>query len=220
MKAKASIVAQKLLNLYRQAHVIAGGWSVLNKIFIDEATDDVIQELKDLPTGKLLSEHINNLRSGKTPMDSISRELLPYGGIFAERPINTQITEPELKELKVAINAFTPNQRGLENFISTPVVRRFGSDWVSSIRTILTNDTDMFDKFDQIARMWNAYNIWIKAKDLIKQPVNDRVRAQLQVDLPEYETYLPMFGEEGSELLQKLHTLISSLPQQTNSIEN
>lgn len=212
MKAKASITAQKLLNLYRQEHVITGGWTVLNKIFIDEATEDVINELKDLPTGKLLVEHIKNLRSGKTSMDSISRELLPYGGIFAERP-NTQITEPELKELKVAVNEFTPNQRGLENFISTPVVRRLGADWSSTIRTVLTNDQDLLDKFDQIARMWNAYNIWIKAKDFMKQPMNDRVRAQLQADLPEYETYLPMFGEEGTDLLRRVHSVISSLPQ-------
>ena len=62
MKAKASVTAQKLLNLYRQAHVIEGGWPVLNKVFIEESTDEVLKELIELPTGKLLAEHINNLR--------------------------------------------------------------------------------------------------------------------------------------------------------------
>ena len=39
MKAKIRATAQKLLNLYRQEHVIVGGWPVLNKIFINDATD-------------------------------------------------------------------------------------------------------------------------------------------------------------------------------------
>ena len=45
MKPKASVVAQKLLNLYRQAHVIIGGWSALNPIFVEEATPDVLSSL-------------------------------------------------------------------------------------------------------------------------------------------------------------------------------
>ena len=212
MKAKASVTAQKLLNLYRQAHVIEGGWPVLNKVFIEESTDEVLKELIELPTGKLLAEHINNLRSGKTPTDSIARELLPYGGAFAEKSLHTQISESDLKELVSAISTFNPTQDGLEKFMATPVIRNFGADWVSSVQTILANDTELFDKFSQIARMWNAYKIWMDAQEIIKKPITDRVRAQLQVDMPEYETYLPMFGEEGTKLLRQLHTLTSSLP--------
>ena len=62
MKAKASVVAQKLLNLYRQAHVIQGGWAAVNQVFVSEATQDVLSELHDLPTGKNLVTHISNLR--------------------------------------------------------------------------------------------------------------------------------------------------------------
>ena len=47
MKAKNVAVAQKLLNLYRQEHVIIGGWSAVNPVFINEATDDVIKELRE-----------------------------------------------------------------------------------------------------------------------------------------------------------------------------
>ena len=53
MKAKASSIAQKLLNLYRQEHVIFGGWAAVNRVFVDEASDDVLRELRDLPTGKI-----------------------------------------------------------------------------------------------------------------------------------------------------------------------
>ena len=66
MKPKASTIAQKLLNLYRQAHVIIGGWGALNPIFVDEATPDVISELSNLPTGKMLAKHIENLNELST----------------------------------------------------------------------------------------------------------------------------------------------------------
>ena len=212
MKAKASVIAQKLLNLYRQAHVIDGGWPVLNQIFIDESNDEVLKELQVLPTGALLVEHIRNLRDGKTPMDSIARELLPYGGAFAEKSTHAQLSDSDLQDLKNAINHFTPNQSGLEQFIETPVIRSFGQDWITTIQGVLANDAELLDKFGQIVRMWNAYKIWMDAKEIINQPINDRTRAQLQVDMPEYETYLPMFGEDGAKLLHRLHTLTSSLP--------
>ena len=89
MNAKTSTIALKLLNLYRQEHVIIGGWTTVNPIFVNEATDDVIKELRDMPTGKLLVRHIENLRSGKTPMDSIDPELLPYGGMMIAEDIAT-----------------------------------------------------------------------------------------------------------------------------------
>ena len=82
MNIKTSTIALKLLNLYRQEHVIIGGWAAVNPIFVNEANDDVIKELRDMPTGKALVQHIENLRNGKTPMDSIDPELLPYGGMM------------------------------------------------------------------------------------------------------------------------------------------
>jgi hypothetical protein len=218
MKAKASVIAQKLLNLYRQAHVIAGGWSSLNKIFVDEATDEILKELQDLPTGKFLVMHINNLRDGKTPMNTIARELLPYGGAFAEKNSNMNASKQDVDELIAAIDNFVETQQGLENFIKTPVITRLGSEWISNAKALLANNADALEKFAAIVRMWNAYKRWTDAKDIISQPINDRIRAQLQVDMPEYETYLPMFGEDGAKLLRHLHTLTSSLP--TNSTNN
>ena len=37
MQQHAHIVAQRLLNLYRQAHVIEGGWTAVNRVFISES---------------------------------------------------------------------------------------------------------------------------------------------------------------------------------------
>ncbi len=218
MKAKASVIAQKLLNLYRQAHVIDGGWNSLNKIFVDEATDEILKELQDLPTGKFLVMHINNLRDGKTPMDTIARELLPYGGAFAEKASDTNVSNQDITELVDAINNFVETQQGLEKFIKAPVITRLGSDWISNAQALLANNADALEKFSAIVRMWNAYKRWMDAKDIINQPINDRIRAQLQVDMPEYETYLPLFGEDGAKLLRHLHTLTSSLP--TSSTNN
>ena len=46
---------------------------------------------------------------------------------------------------------------------------------------------------------------------MINQPLTERARAQLQADMPEYETYLPMFGEAGVELLEKLRSFITTM---------
>lgn len=212
MKAKASVTAQKLLNLYRQAHVIVGGWASVNRVFIDEANDEVLHELQDLPTGKMLVAHITNLRNGTTPMDSIARDLLPYGGMMAESGATTDISQSELQQLISAINAFTPSSEGMDEFMSTPVIKKFDSDWVLLGQNALSNNPDALQKFDDIVHVSTAYQLWNKANEILTQPVTDRVRAMLQVDMPEYETYLPMFGDEGKELLRRLHSLTSSMP--------
>ena len=212
MKAKASTIAQKLLNLYRQAHVINGGWAAVNRVFIDEATDEVLREMEDLPTGKMLVAHIRNLRDGKTPMDSIARELLPYGGMMADAAVIMDISSKDLDTLISAIQEFKPNQDELDKFMKMPIVRKLGSDWAAIIKNALTDHPDILEKFDLIVRTWRAYDLWNEANEIIAKPMNERRRAQLQVDMPEYETYLPMFGEEGKKLLRQLYKFTSSLP--------
>lgn len=215
MKAKASVIAQKLLNLYRQAHVITGGWAAVNKIFVDEATDEVMSEMQDLPTGKFLVLHIKNLRSGKTPMNSIARELLPYGGMLAETAMTTGIEPDNLQELIDAIDSFNPSQPGVHKFMDTAVVRDMGVDWVALGHRALKNHPEEQQKFDEIVQTANAYHVWDMAKETLKQPVNDRLRAQVQIDMPEYGTYLPRFGDEGEKLLRRLHEMTSSLPKKS-----
>ena len=211
MKAKASETAQKLLNLYRQEHVIVGGWAAVNRAFLNEATDDVIKELSALPTGTMLIQHIENLRSGKTPMDSIDRELLPYGGMMTETVASIVLTPLQWQELKRGIEAFTPDQTGLDIFQSLDIVRTFGAEWPVAIRSILSEHPNLLDKWDTIVQTYNAFRLWNTANEIIANPLSDRVRAQVQADMLEYETYLPMFGDAGNELLVKLRTFISSL---------
>ncbi|MBO7559614.1 MAG: hypothetical protein J6T27_00440 [Alphaproteobacteria bacterium] len=212
MKAKASITAQKLLNLYRQAHVIVGGWAAVNRVFVDEGNDEVVRELQDLPTGKMLVRHIQNLRDGTTPMDSIARELLPYGGMMADSGENADISSSDMQQLISAVHAFNPSPEGMDSFMNTPVIKKFGNDWVLMTQNALSNNPDALRKFDDIVRVSKAYNLWNKANDVLSQPATDRIRASLQVDMPEYETYLPMFGDEGKDLLRRLHGLTSSMP--------
>ena len=212
MKPKASVVAQKLLNLYRQAHVIIGGWSALNPIFVEEATPDVLSSLTDLPTGKLLVRHIENLRSGKTPMDSIERELLPYGGTMAETLVNINISKSDWNELINAISDFTPDQDGLTRIMNVKVVKSYGDEWLNVVRAALaTEHPELLQQWAIIDQTYNAYNRWNLANELLSQPINDRSRAQIQADMFEYETYLPMFGDEGKKLLEKLRTFVSSI---------
>ena len=214
MKAKASVIAQKLLNLYRQAHVIVGGWAAVNRVFVAEATQDVLQELRELPTGKMLVAHIANLRDGTTPMDSIARNLLPYGGMMAESVSNIELTAEELKELTDAINEFTPTKDGLDKFMENPVIVRFGAEWISATKNVLAHNSDALIKLDTVIKTWTAYEMWDSANEILSNPITDRVRAQVQVDMPEYETYLPMFGAEGEGLLNRLRTFVSSMPEE------
>lgn len=210
MKAKIRATAQKLVNLYRQAHVIIGEWSTVNPIFINEADDVVIQEILDLPTGKMLVKHIENLRSGKTPMDSIERELLPYGGMMSgENIASVNLTAAQWAELEQGIENFTPNQDGLNAFTALNVVNRFGEEWQNAIASLVQTKPHLHKKWQTISHTFNAYRLWNTANDVISKPLTDRVRAQVQSEMPEYETYLPMFGNAGNELLNKLRTFIA-----------
>ena len=212
MKPKASVVAQKLLNLYRQAHVIIGGWSALNPIFVQEATPDVLTELADLPTGKLLVRHIENLKSGRTPMNAIERDLLPYGGMMVESAMNIHIKPSDWNELSAAISEFTPDQDGLNRITNLKVIKSFGEEWLSTVRAALTTQhPEYLQQWAVIDQTYNAYKRWDLANELLKQPINDRARAQIQADMFEYETYLPMFGDAGKELLKKLRNFVSSM---------
>lgn len=211
MKAKIKTTAQRLLNLYRQEHVIVGGWATVNPVFVNEATDDVIAELRDMPAGKTLVQHIENLRSGKTPMDSIERELLPYGGMMADAMPSITLTDDEWRELKNAIEQFTPDQSGLDKLTSMPVVRKFGEEWQIAIRSVLGRQPQLLPKWDIVKQTYDAYRLWNTANEIVANPLSERSRAQVQADMPEYETYLPKFGVQGIELLEKLRTVISAL---------
>lgn len=212
MQQQAHIVAQRLLNLYRQEHVIDGGWAVVNKIFIEESDDpQVIKELENLPTGKRLVEHINNLRSGKTPMDSIDKDLLPYGGMMSGQGIIVSLNKKEMEELKIALQNFQPTPAGLDFIKQVPCVKKFGNDWAEDIKAALSTDSDMLNKWNLVIKTDKAYRIWDTANQLLSDTLTERNRAQIQADMPEYETYLPMFGDQGQDILAKLRTFMSSL---------
>lgn len=210
MKAKASTIAQKLLNLYRQEHVIIGGWAAVNPIFVDEAEPDVIEELRTLPTGKMLIQHIENLRSGKTSMDSIDRDLMPYGGLMNQSELTVSLTSNQITDLEHALNNFTPDQDGLDRIQDLPIVKKFGDQWIPAIRAALVTHPDLTQKWDTVAQTYQAYHLWNIASQMVNEPVSERARAQLQADMPEFETYLPMFGDAGVQLLSKLRAFIST----------
>lgn len=211
MKKKPNIIAQKLLNLYRQHHVIFGGWKSVNKIFIDEATPEVITEIKDLPTGKMLIQHIENLRSGKTPLNSIEPSLAPYGGLMSEHIESINLSESELSELRNALTNFTPDSDGISTIESLDVVKKFGTEWQIAIRSALSDYPEMLNKFNTVIKTERAHHLWKTANDILAQPVSELTRARVQANLPEYETYLPMFGDAGTTLLSKLRVFISNV---------
>jgi len=217
MQAKASVIAQRLLNLYRQEHVIFGGWAAINPIFVADAADDVIEELRQMPTGKMLIRHIENLRSGKTPMDSIERDLLPYGGLMTDTMATISLTASQWAELESGINNFTPDEAGLAAIKNLAVIRQFGDEWPVAIRAALKAKPHLLEKWNAVTQTHRAYYLWNVASEIITEPLTERARAQVQADMPEYETYLPMFGAAGTELLSKLRLEISNIKPASQS---
>ena len=211
MNQNTVTTAQRLLNLYRQQHVIFGGWAAVNRVFIADAAPDVMDELQKLPTGKLLARHIDNLRSGRTPMDSIEPDLLPYAGMMTDTTATVPLTDAEWRELESGIESFTPDQDGLTRIQSLRVIKKFGEEWLVGIRAALGTKPELLEKWNIVTQTYRAYFLWKVATDLLDAPLSDRSRAQLQADMPEYETYLPMFGPAGTELLSRLRTFISSI---------
>ncbi len=207
----SSIIAHRLVNLYRQQHAIFGGWATVNPVFIKEATDDVIAELHKLPTGPRLAKHIENLRSGKTPMDSIENELLPYGGLMAQGVAKISLSETELEELREVLADFEPEAEFLEKIQNLGPVKKFGEEWLVGVRTAVAQDKELSEKWELVTKTARAFEFWKVANDITQAPLSERIRAQVQADLPEYETYLPMFGEPGEALLAKLRTFLSSV---------
>ena len=211
MPQQAHIIAQRLLNLYRQEHVIEGGWSAVNKVFLAESNNSqVIEELENMPTGKKLVAHINNLRSKKTPMNTIDKDLLPYGGLMSGIEVSFSLSDDEFNELKNALNNFQPTLEGLRAIKNMALVRKFGNDWAQDIRTAIISKPDMLAKWDVVIKTDKAYRIWDSARELLSETLTERNLAQIQADMPEYETYLPMFGDSGKEMLSRLRTFMSS----------
>ena len=214
MQQQAHVIAQRLLNLYRQAHVINGGWAAVNKVLIAESNDpQVLEALEKLPTGKRLSVHINNLRTGKTPMDTINSDLLPYGGLLTGQGTTVTLSPQEMDELKSALANFEPTPEGLNKIKQLDCVRKFGGDWAEMIKSAISDDPNAVAIWDNVIRTSKAYQLWDSAKQLTTETLTERERAQIQADMPEFETYLPMFGDEGNELLSKLRTFMSSVSQ-------
>jgi hypothetical protein len=212
MTQQAHIIAQRLLNLYRQAHVIDGGWAAVNKVFIDESSNaQVIEELQNMPTGARLVAHINNLRSKKTPMNSIDKDLLPYGGLMSGQETDISLNADEISELRGALNNFQPTLDDLNSIKRMELVRKFGNDWLQDIKIAVASDADLSAKWKTVVQTDKAYKIWDSAHQLLSETLTERNRAQIQADMPEYETYLPMFGDSGKEMLKQLRTFMSSL---------
>lgn len=206
MRSHSMIVARKMLNLYRSAFAINGKWGAVNQVFINEYDDMVMNEIAKLPCGLMLNQHIINLKSGKTPMNSIDSELLPYNGMMYSR--GGDVDEREFVQLTNALKNFQPDAANIAKIKALPVVRRFGDNWAIEIRKILHTDS-LIAIWRNVVQTDNALRLWDRAVKILAAVPNDILRAEVQADMLEYETYLPMFGQEGTNALSRLRQFIS-----------
>ncbi|MDR1026904.1 MAG: hypothetical protein LBL46_00625 [Rickettsiales bacterium] len=206
MKSKTALVAQKLVNLYRSAFAIDGGWRAVNAVFLAEADDAVIAEIGKLSTGKLLSQHIFNLRSGATAPDSIEPELLPYNGMMQPHGA-ADYDGPEFAALRNALENFQPTAENIAAIKKLPIVVEFGDRWAAGVRSILHDDS-LIAIWRGVLQTDSALRLWSRAAEILASTPSDLLRAEIQADMPEYETYLPMFGKDGIEALSRLRQLV------------
>ena len=211
MKSKTLTIAQRLINLYRQQHVIIGGWKAVNPIFLQEANEEVLSLLEELPTGSLLVKHIRNLQKGITKIDSIAHELLPYGGAMEKKTKTNILSNKELEELYDALSEFTPDEEGLSLIKNLSSVKSFGKYWREEIKNSLS-DSEFINIWNNVLKTDKAYTLWDNAREILSQEdnINEINKAKIQAELPEFETYLPLFGEDGIKLIEKLRLLVSS----------
>ena len=124
--------------------------------------------------------------------------------------VSFSLTDAEFNELKSALDKFQPTQESLNNIKNMPLVRKFGNDWPQDIKAAIISRPDMLARWNVVIQTNKAYKIWDSARELLSETLTERNRAQIQADMPEYETYLPMFGDSGKEMLSRLRTFMSS----------
>ncbi|MCL1785572.1 MAG: hypothetical protein FWG39_00270 [Alphaproteobacteria bacterium] len=215
MKEKPSVTAQRLMNLYRQAHAIHGGWRAVNPVFMQESDSAVLEEIRKLPTGEKLAEHISELQSGRGDRASISPELMPYGGLmethFAEVAKDAKFSNEDMDSLERELVDFEPTAEHLQRIESLPYVRQFGDRWLAGVRAAISGRPNLVARWKTVYAASRAFDLWTRADNILSWQPTEKTRAEVQADLPEYETYLPMFGDAGQELLVKLRAFVSSI---------
>ena len=161
-------IGRKYLNIFHQLHFINAGMEILNNDFLT-MSDDVIELLPELAGGMKLAQHIKNLKTGKTPINKIDADVLPFGELvfddhekFLEytsynkiaamknvesennaetSSIQTEINN-EYKQLYELLRAFKNTPALLENFKSSEVIRDLGPDWKNEVKNILKNSKE------------------------------------------------------------------------------
>jgi len=189
------------MNLYRNAHAIDGGWGAVNRVFIAETDSAVMDEISKLHCGENLQRHISNLKGGRTKADSIDASLLPYDGAFGASTAG--VGASEMGELKSALENFEPSAQGVERIKSLAIVRRFGARWAAGVRRAL-KDERLAEIWRNVVRADKALTLWARGSEILSSTRSDLLAAEIQADMPEYETYLPMFGKDGLEMLNRL----------------
>jgi len=211
MKTRGASTAQRLMNLYRSAHAIEGGWSAVNAALVAESDDTAAAEIAKLPCGNALNAHIANLKSGRTRMNSIEPELLPYNGMLSRgeaASATTSVDAVEYAELRTALESFAPDAEHVGRIKRLALVRRFGDNWPSGVRGIL-REAPLLAAWGAVLRAESALRYWNRASEILGAAnPTEFMRAEVQADLPEYETYLPVFGAAGTDVLTRLRRFV------------
>jgi hypothetical protein len=205
MKTQAALTARKLMNLYRSAFAIEGGWGAVNAVLTAEADDAVVAEVEKLPCGKNLGRHISNLKRGLTKPDSIDPELTPYNGMMQPRP--DDVDDAAFAALRGELENFQPDKEHLERIKNLPIVRQFGGRWPAGVLAILRDDS-LVAIWRNVVQSDRAMKLWGRAAEILSSSPSDLLRAEVQADMPEYETYLPMFGKDGLDILSRLRQFV------------
>ena len=232
-REKALTIGKRYLNIFRQLHVITAGIETLNKDFLS-LPDDVVKILPELAGGLKFYQHIQNLKSGATPINKIEAELFkqytdftaPSSGVShsftdssyqgspvekSEPTINS--TSDDYGNLFEMLRSFQPTPQNLNDFKSSETIKDLGPNWKVEIQRILSNsgasDTAKLKKnFENLCIFDTALDIWEECVALVKNP-RKKSREEIQSNLSNYQKYLNMFGKGGQDLYEKVKALVS-----------
>jgi hypothetical protein len=118
-----------------------------------------------------------------------------------------EISESDYAALKSALENFIPDAAHIDGIRQLAAVKQFGDNWRTGVRGMLGDDS-LAVIWRNVLQTESALRLWGRASEILSSSPSDMLRAEVQADMPEYETYLPMFGGDGQDILARLRQFV------------
>lgn len=236
-RERAKAVARRYINIFHQLHVIDAPLATLNAEFA-ALPRDVVMLLPEMMGGVKLHQHIQNLKTGQTPMDKVDPDLLPFGReVFDDVKLYTQYTSydkasyvpappsvadgPGARKAKDGggeaqiwsmLRSYTNTPESLEAFKKLPAVASLGPKWRDELKSrIATSNQPDWEHLAQAFDNLVQFDDAVEAWGAVSMFVRNpspEARTKIAPKVDTYKKNLDMFGDAGEALAAKLDEAI------------